>query len=98
MQAAEIGVRIEVDAVINLLGASAVILRVKGPNDAVFRSLTMIISVPTNLAIRDTVAADFPDAGNYFVQLRSNFPDGRDLYSALVLINVGEVVSAVTCS
>lgn len=95
MQAAEIGVRIEVDAVINLFGATAVTLRVKGPTDTIFRSLTMTVSVPTNIAVRDTLASDFPVSGNYFVQLRTQFPDGRDLVSQTTLLHVSEIIAAI---
>jgi len=93
MEAGEVGVLIRVDSEIDLTGAPTIVLRVKGPLDAVFRSLSMTQGVPNNIAERTTIATDFPDAGNYFVQLTA-----FNLLSPMQLINVGEVVSAVTCS
>ena len=94
MEAGEVKVRIEVDAVI-VLTTATVTLRVKGPADAVFRELSMTVSVPANIAIRDTLASDFPVSGNYFIQLRAVFPDSRDLLSPVSLIHIGEVVASL---
>ncbi len=92
MQAGEIGIRIRVDAVIDLTGTTSRDLIVCGPKDATSRSLPMTIDVPTNFAVRTTVATDFPDPGNYFIQLRAIFADGRDLLSPPKLLHVGAAI------
>lgn len=97
MQAGEVGIRIRVDAVITLTGATTLDLVVCGPSDANPRLLAMTVDSPSNFAVRDTLATDFPDSGNYFVQLHAIFPDGRDLLSPAKLEHVGQSVVAEPC-
>lgn len=92
MQAGEVGIRIRVDAVIDLVGTTSRDLIVCGPKDATPRALPMTIDTPSTFAIRTTVAADFPDPGNYFIQLRAIFADGRNLLSRVKLQHVGTAV------
>lgn len=90
MQAQEVEVEIQVDAVLNINTASAVVLKVKGPNDDDTRDLTMTPSGTT--ATRDTLATDFPIAGNYQIQLEATFPSGKILKSAVFPLRVGDAL------
>jgi hypothetical protein len=92
MQAGEVGVRIRVDAIVDLVGTTTRELIVCGPLDATPRSLSMTIDTPTNFAVRTTIATDFPDPGNYFIQLKATFADGRILKSPVKLLHVGVMI------
>lgn len=94
MEAAEVGVNIRVNAIIDLSAATVITLRVKGPNDLSFRDLPMVLALPTNFAERETIAADFPDGGNYFIQLEAEFGPSNILLSPISLLHIGESISA----
>jgi len=97
MEAAEIGVTIRVDAVIDLASATLIELRVQGPSESTLRALAMTVSTPTNFATRKTLATDFPESGNFFMQLRATFPDGRDLLSPMILEHVTDSLILGLC-
>ena len=97
MEAAEIGVRLRVDAIVDLTGTTSRDLLVQGPSDLAFRALPMTIDTPPNFAIRNTLDTDFPVAGNYHIQLRAIFADGRDLTSKAILLNVREALKLGLC-
>ncbi len=89
MEAGEKGIRIRVDAIVDLVGTTSRDLLVKGPTEASFRSLPMTIDTPSNFALRTTLVTDFPEAGNFFLQLKAVFADGRILTSPVDLLHVG---------
>ncbi len=87
MQAQEIDVEIQVEAVLNISTASAVVLKVKGPSDDDTRDLTM--TPAGTVATRDTLSTDFPVAGNYRIQLEATFASGKVLKSAVFPLQIG---------
>ena len=88
MEAQEIGIKIRIDAIVDLTGSTIRNLLVCGPKDVAPRLLPVTIDIPPNFGFHITVATDFPDAGNYFIQLRAIFADGRDLRSPPLLLRV----------
>lgn len=97
MEAGEVGILLRVDAIIDLTSATLIELRVQGPSESTFRALVMVVSIPPTTATRLTLATDFPESGNYFLQLRATFADGRDLLSPMELQNVTESLALGLC-
>jgi len=97
MEATEKGVLLRVDGVIDMTGTTAIELLVRGPTETTFRALAMALVAPPNIAERFTLVTDFPESGNYHIQLRATFADGRVLKSPLTLLHVGECITLGLC-
>ena len=91
MQAQEVNVTITVDAVLDISTATAVLLKVKGPNDTNTRNLTMTPSGGSN-ATRNTVVTDFPIGGTYQTQLETTLPAGKIFKSAVFPLLIGDAL------
>lgn len=89
MQAAEVNVLITAQSGKDLTGSTSRNLRVQGPADTGPRDLPMNIGVPNTDATRSTLATDFPVGGNYCIQLRVQFADGRLLVSPEKILFIG---------
>lgn len=97
MEATEKGVLLRVDGIIDMTGTTSIELLVRGSTETTFRALALTLVTPPNFAERFTIPTDFPLSGNYHIQLRATFADGRVLKSRLTLLNVGECLTLGLC-
>lgn len=96
MEAAEVKIILRANAGRDILAAITTILKVQGPSEGTPRDLTMTPDpLQPTTATRETLATDFPEGGNYFLQLVATFSDGKILKSPLTLLFVGQDAAAI---
>lgn len=96
MEAAEVKIILRVDANRDILSATSVVLAVQGPSESTPRNLAMTPDpLQPTTATRETLSTDFPEGGNFFIQLLASFADGKQLKSPLKLLLIGQEITAL---